>query len=165
MSARPRGSLAARFWARVQKGEGCWLWTGAVSTNGYGAFGRWHGDSSGAHRTAYELAFGEIPPGLFVCHRCDVKRCVRPDHLFLGTHADNMADRNAKGRQARGEKSIPHTLHRGQAHPNSKLTGEQVLEIRRLRSAGAAVLELASRFSVSKSLIHNVTRGPGWRHL
>jgi len=99
--ARP-GRLAPaeeRFWRQVQKDvDGCWLWTGRP-VQGYGRFRpSSRGTKIGAHRYSWELHVGPIPDGLDVCHRCDVPLCIRPDHLFLGTHADNMADMVAKGR-------------------------------------------------------------------
>lgn len=95
----PRKPAADRFWAKVAKGDDCWLWTGAVAGypgNDYGAFNK-----GKAHRFSWELHRGPIPAGLFVLHKCDVTRCVRPDHLFLGTQKDNMQDMVAKGRGRR----------------------------------------------------------------
>lgn len=89
-----------RFWERVQKSDGCWVWTG--STNG---FRRKYGQLTldcrrtvGAHRVSYVIAHGALPEGMVVCHACDNTLCVRPDHLFLGTQKDNVRDMIAKGR-------------------------------------------------------------------
>ena len=87
----------ARFWERVERTETCWPWTAAVNSAGYGMVGR-DGGLFLAHRIAFELTNGPIPDGLVVCHRCDTPRCCRPDHLFLGTQGDNLADMWAKGR-------------------------------------------------------------------
>jgi len=89
-----------RFFEKVEKTDGCWLWTGALNVGGYGSFG--FGDKRlGAHRFSYEIHKGEIPEGLFVCHSCDVRRCVNPDHLWLGNNAENMKDMYDKGRRPR----------------------------------------------------------------
>lgn len=89
-----------RFEAKVQKTDGCWLWQGGLLPNGYGSF--WlDGRNRTAHHAAHLLYIGHVPDGLQVCHRCDVRACVRPDHLFLGTAKDNADDRDAKGRTYR----------------------------------------------------------------
>lgn len=88
------------YWNRVFVGnfDDCWIWYGAISPNGYGVV-RFGKTTIGAHRLAWILAHGEVPEGLFVLHRCDVRKCVNPHHLFLGTHQDNMDDMKSKGRQ------------------------------------------------------------------
>ena len=92
-----RGPTERRFFSRVDHTGKCWLWVGAVTSRGYGWFVA-KGRQWTAHRFSWHISRGPIPDGLFVCHHCDTPRCVRPQHLFLGTHADNMADMKAKGR-------------------------------------------------------------------
>lgn len=97
---------AIRFWTHVDKSGDCWIWTGARYALGYGAFGPKGTGAMGAHRYSWILAHGEIPAGMKVLHKCDVRCCVNPDHLFLGTQKDNIADMMAKGRR-RGRSSAP----------------------------------------------------------
>lgn len=136
-------------------GSPCTLWEGSLDTSGYGLkrVGRklWK-----AHRLAWTRANGDIPEGMQVLHRCDVRACVNVEHLFLGSLADNMADRNAKGRQARlkGER---HNLH--------KLTDEKVRELRAAWEAGSTVKELASRFGVHPSTAHRAAIRRNWSHV
>lgn len=94
---------AEAFWTRVKRGEGCWEWQGEIAWTGYGRWvvSRVHW---AAHRLAYTLANGPIPDGQIVCHSCDNRRCVRPDHLWLGTYSDNIQDALRKGRMATGDR-------------------------------------------------------------
>ena len=96
-------------------GEGCWEYGGKIGNHGYGVVfipdGTRHGATALAHRVVYEGLVGPIPDGMILCHHCDNPKCVRPDHIFVGTDADNMADMHAKGRHAHGE-----------THPASKIT-------------------------------------------
>lgn len=103
--------LELRFWPKVQKSDGCWLWiAGGDGKTGYGRIreGRAGRPTLLAHRVAWELTFGPIPDGLFVCHHCDTPRCVRPDHLFLGTSDDNNKNAAAKGRFDKGDRWFAH---------------------------------------------------------
>ncbi len=146
-------SAVERFEARLNKTATCWLWTGAVIVHGYGNL-RIRDDNTAAHRMSWELAYGPVPEGLWVLHRCDVKLCVRPDHLFLGTHRDNMNDMKAKGRQAAGIR-----------HPAAKLTIEAVLTIRCGAHDAAARAELAQINGVSVSTVKAIQNGRLWRHV
>lgn len=98
MTGRPQTSLAERFWEKVVKSEGCWEWSGARSKHGRYGIINVGGRSTKAHRVSWELNRGPIPPGAKVLHHCDNPPCVRPDHLFIGTQADNLADGRRKGR-------------------------------------------------------------------
>jgi len=133
----------------------CVLFEGAKDTSGYGLVrvGRklWK-----AHRFAWTKMHGGIPDGLQVLHRCDVRACINVEHLFLGTLADNMADRNAKGRQARLQ---------GERHNLRKLSDAQVLEIRAAHLAGESTARLAAKFGVHKSTAHRAATRRNWRHL
>lgn len=131
--------------------DGCWLWCGYRSVQGYGQC-REGRRKSPAHRAIYRLMVGPIPPGMAVCHVCDNPACVNPEHLWLGTNADNVADRNRKGRQAKGERN-----------GRSKLTREQVQVIRMLADAGLEnKAQLARNFKVSRRAIQKIVNREMW---
>lgn len=130
------------------------MWTAGCRGDGYGAYTIVHGQQVAAHRHAYVLAYGEIPDGMYVLHKCDTPRCVNPDHLFLGTNDDNMHDMVLKRRSALGERN-----------PRGKLFPEQVLEIRRLCEEGVPQKKLAERFGVNVLAVNRVVRRASWRHL
>lgn len=106
------------FWSHVDVTEECWLWTGTLKGNGYGYWRE--NDGRYAHRKSWINTFGPIPEGMCVLHRCDTPLCVRPDHLFLGTHGDNMRDMVAKGRGR---------YFRGDQHPRMKIKDANVQAI------------------------------------
>ena len=148
--------LIKRFDRLVSKSdEGCWLWIGHKNPKGYGLFTIHVGKcrSYRAHRVAYKLATGVYPDRLFVCHVCDNPACVKPAHLFLGTSAENTADRDRKGR---GAKAF------GAANPQAKLNPDAVREIRR---CGLSQRKAAERFGVSRKTISNVLRRQVWGHV
>lgn len=156
-----RKALAERFWAKVhhEPNTGCFIWGGSEMGGGYGNF-TVRRKSVKASRVAYELAHGPIPSGegwhgVCVMHKCDVRICVNPDHLILGTHAENMADRNRKGRAARLA---------GEKHGCARLSWEQVREMRAAYAAGGVSYEdLMRRFDVSKPTVAGVITRRYWR--
>ena len=146
--------LAERIIANClpEPNSGCWLWTANVNKRtGYGQVGVGHHATALAHRASYETFKGPLSSRDQVLHKCDVRSCVNPDHLFVGTHADNMRDRQEKGRQAKGE-------HSGL----SKLTERDVMAIAK-SSLGSR--KLAAVYGVNKSTIQDVRRGRTWKHL
>lgn len=151
-NARP---LSERLWGKVEKTATCWLWTGTTNNQGYGMiFCRERRKKVLASRASFEIAYGAIPDGVYVCHHCDNPLCVRPDHLFLGTPLSNMADMVSKGRHAHGSKQ-----------PTSKLTEGDVLRIRQLLSEGnMRDCQIAKLFNVSHSAISDIKcrRKWGW---
>jgi hypothetical protein len=154
-------SWRERFWDYVSKDPetGCWVWTAKKSESGYGILSS-HGEDKAetaiASRLSWILATGSSPGRFFVCHRCDEPSCVNPDHLFLGTHQDNMDDMISKnrGRWARGEDG-------GQ----SKLKEGDVRFIRQERARGVTYADLARRFLVHEQTVKNACVGKTWRHV
>lgn len=152
-----RRTIASRFWSKVQKRDvGCWDWMACKNEFGYGCIGA--GGDKGrplkAHRVAWELLVGPIPPDTMVLHRCDNPGCVRPDHLFLGTQLENVRDCIEKGRSIRGS-----------AHKRAKLTEGKVRIIRELYSTGKSLRELGDAFGVADTTIHKAVSRKTWAHV
>lgn len=139
------------FMARVDKTDSCWLWTGSSDRKGYGKAHFWDGSRRRyrlAHRVSYEMFVAPLEAGKDVCHRCDVPACVNPQHLFLGTRADNVLDCALKDRL-----------------PGAKLTIPEVLEIRRELAAGVGYKELARRYRVRAKAIRQIDNREKWKHV
>ncbi len=163
------------FWnkVRIKEGEdGCWIWTASKTHNGYGRFRfNFNGQRVSAHRLSWMIHFGVIPNGLLVCHKCDVKLCVNPNHLFLGTNSDNVKDCVAKGRNTpchgdkNGTRKHPEKLVRGSARRDSKLSEKDIPEIRIRYGYGASQRVIADEFHVTQTLISQIIRGKIWRHV
>jgi hypothetical protein len=151
--------LMVRLWSRVDcKSDGCWIWNGPVNKAGYGVVGK--GGRSGGmlltHRVSWEMLRGPIPDGMNVLHRCDSPPCVNPDHLFLGTQADNVADMLAKGRG---------NAPTGSRHYRAKLNEQMVLSIRQARREGVAYSILAKQYKVAIATIWHVASYHTWRNV
>jgi hypothetical protein len=153
-----------RFWQRVDRSGECWEWRGQRQRQGYGQVG-WAGKRYSAHRFAWLLVNGPIPDGLLVCHRCDTPSCVRPDHLFLGTTAENARDRENKGRGKHdlAKLRISAPKLRGERNPSAKLTSEQVGQIRqRYVPRRVSMKRLADEYCVSPATVFLVVHGATW---
>lgn len=183
MSGKSTKTAAQRFATKYAVSEhGCWLWTACLAKNGYAKFGVGgkHGGVDYGHRVSWRLRHGEVPAGLFVCHKCDhfyaagdftYRRCVNPEHLFVGTQVDNMQDMLAKGRGfkagdprlARGDKNgarlHPERLARGEKHSNCKLTDAELARMQLMLANNADRAVVAVEFKVSASLVEKVDRG------
>jgi len=137
-------------WRKVQWSYGCWPWQGSLDNGGYGIC-RVENRTTRPHRVAFQFIYGPIPKGLQVCHRCDNRLCCRPSHLFLGTSAENTADREAKGRGAKGSKQ-----------GNSKINEIQALSIRKdARSQNT----IAREYGISQTTVWEIKCRRTWKHI
>lgn len=151
-----REATVAKFLTKVRKTSTCWVWEGARvsgAKKGYGVVS-FKGKPHLSHRVSWILFVGPVPNGLCVCHSCDVKDCVNPKHLFLGTHTDNMRDMESKGR----------SIHpKGSAHGRAKLTDAAVAKIRKDLANGVAVRALSRKYGVARPSIRRIKDGTGWK--
>jgi hypothetical protein len=139
--------IKLRFWNKVDNRQAgrCWNWTGAIIREGYGYFDTPY--EKYAHRVSWVMHFGSIPAGMLVCHKCDNKKCINPDHLHLGTPSDNVKDRY---------KRFPES---GRGRNYSKLTKNQAEEVLRLHEAGFSNIAISTLFNVTPQTISNIHRG------
>lgn len=191
--------IAQRFWSKVDKSGPvpahspelgpCWVWTASLNRKGYGQIHYRAADApkrpAAAHRISWMLAHGGMP-ALCVLHKCDNPRCVRPDHLFVGTVAENNEDMRAKGRDnpkgftredlalaasalPRGDKHYsrtnPERLARGERHPRTHMTVEKVVALREAYAAGVPVRELRARYSLSEPAVYAILARRNWAHV
>lgn len=155
-------AVLARFWSRVSFGEGCWEWQGSAlrRASGIASYGVFSLGKRGkqilAHRFSYQIAHGTIDEGLVIRHQCDNPKCVRPDHLIIGTQADNLADMRSRGR------AFFNTFPKGVCHPNAKIDTEIVRIIRKLRAEGLSFAKIGAKVGLHPSTIHDIVTGKTW---
>lgn len=151
---RPSQPIEERFWDKVDRSGSCWMWTAAKDRDGYGVF-QVHPKQVRANRFSYMLAHGEIPEGMVVMHTCDRPSCVNPNHLSLGTLAENAADSARKARRPRGSRNH-----------QAKLTEGQVLDLRaRYAAGGVTHAVLAEEFNISRALVSFILTRKAWKHI
>jgi hypothetical protein len=159
MGPKPK-PVSDRLVARLspEPNTGCWLWIGNVNFKGYGQIGIGANSMRATHRVAYESFIGPIPGGLQVLHKCDVPACCNPDHLWLGTHQDNIDDKMRKGRHRPGV----HSKSSGSRNGNSKLTAAAAAHIKQGLMSGS---EYADLYGVTRSLVCAIQKGRVWKHV
>lgn len=156
LSNKHRGIAPVRFIRLIDMAPGygpqgdCWRYTGHLTKSGYGSFSDDRGKSYPAHRFCYEMVHSVLPADTMVCHSCDNRACVNPDHLWEGSHSDNMADRNAKGRQSKTRK-------------HSKITEDQARQIKFLETGNHD--DIAAAYGISRTTVSFIKSGKRWGHL
>jgi len=163
-----------RFWSKVDKisnPNGCWEWTASKQNRkvGYGKF-QMKNKSCLAHRISWLLHYGKIPKNIYVCHKCDNSICVNPNHLFLGTPNDNIQDMVKKNHHAKGNNhgsvTHPERIVKGEKHANSKLTKNQIIEIRKKYIPNIISMpQLAKEYNVDWTTIRQIVNRITWKHI
>lgn len=149
-------NLKERLLSKVKvRKNGCWEWQGSISEKGYGRVG-YEGKNNRAHRVSWIAFKGVIKKGFCVCHHCDNKRCINPDHLFQGTNQDNVTDKMIKGRYI-----IP-SRPNGENHPLAKLKNKDVLYI---RESNERAMDLAKKFKMHIGSIYSIKNKETWKHI
>lgn len=139
--------------------KGCKIWPKSTDTGGYGIIvlreiRERRNRHFGCHRLAWEMTHGPIPEGMFICHKCDTRRCCNPDHMFIGTERDNWNDMREKRRNPRGER-----------HPHAKLSESQVAEIKWKLAQGQTRASIGQEYGVAEGTIGNIKQGNNWKHV
>lgn len=149
-------SFEERFWEKVEKNnqDNCWLWKASLSTGGYGRCSVGDGIWENAHRVSYRINKGDIPDNLVVRHKCDVRNCVNPNHLEIGTMKDNTQDMIKRGRH----KFITPSPKPGELNPMSKLSNQNRKDIYNLVSAGRRRKSIAEDFGISRQTVDNIMK-------
>jgi hypothetical protein len=151
-------TVKERFEEKFIRSDGCWEWIGGVGSHGYGNFSA-NGKISTSHRFSYEYFVGPIPASLVVCHSCDNRTCVNPAHLFVGTMAENNADRDSKGRARNGLNP------KGEDSPHATITATTALRIRELASQSMKKIDIARSLNLSPYIVYDVCSCRTWMHI
>jgi hypothetical protein len=147
------------FWQKVDRrsDDECWNWIGSTHYRwGYGSFRDGKRKFIAAHRYSWKLVHGDIPKGMCICHKCDNPKCVNPNHLFMGTVADNNLDKKLKGRQ-------PPVI--GEKNPKARLKEDDIREIRNLHNIGYSGASIGRMYGVVKEEIYGIIKGKRWSHV
>ena len=139
--------------------DGCWIWQKSTSRNGYGRYAVGGGVAIGAHRASFAAFIGDIPENMDVCHKCDVRNCVNPAHLFIGTRSENIQDALRKGRLRK------HPSRIGSEHPSAKLNEAKAREILIKLAEGRSKKSLSLEYGVSQRVILLISRRELWKHV